>query len=175
MRLTASVRFAPLICSAALILCALAPRWGNASTITWTGFTDNNWNTTSADWTADGVNNVAYTVGDNAVFIDNFSSNPTITMSATMNPATLTFSHIAGSTANTYSFGSSATQGNTIFGASATTALLLDTAFLGQVNLYARANSASNGTTTIKSGILEIHDGGALPANGTSNNVPGTV
>lgn len=177
MRLTTSVRFAPMICiSCALTIYGLS-RSSQASTITWTGATNNNWSTTATDlnWTPDGVSSVAYTVGDNAIFTDNFLSNPTITMSATMNPATLTFSHIAGSTSNTYSFGSSATQGNTIFGSGATTALLLDTGFLGQVNLYARANSGSNGTTTIKSGILEIHDGGALPANGTSNNVPGTV
>jgi autotransporter-associated beta strand protein len=43
------------------------------------------------------------------------------------------------------------------------------------VNLRARANNANSGTTTIRSGMLELNDGGALPANGANSNNPGTV
>jgi autotransporter-associated beta strand protein len=141
-----------------------------AATITWTGTTNNNWSLDGGDvdW-FDGANNVAYTANSDVVFTDNFGSNPTISpLSASLNPTSMTFSHIAGSTPTTYTFDRTTTGAP--FGATANTALLLDTGFLGQVNLLQRSAATSNGSTTIKSGTLELHDAAAFPGNGTDFN-----
>src|SRR5262249_37433735 len=55
--------------------------------------------------------------------------------------------------------------------------LLLDTGFLGTVELHNRANGSSVGTTTIRSGVLELHDAlavarGAQPPGTFSTNTP---
>ena len=141
-----------------------------AATITWTGTTNNNWSLDGADvnW-FDGANNIAYTASSDAVFTDNLGSNPTISpLSASLNPTSMTFSHIAGSVPTTYTF--DRTTANAPFGATTNCALLLDTGFLGQVNLLQRSTATSNGSITIKSGTLELHDAAALPGNGSDFN-----
>jgi len=178
MRLMTSVRYAPVICIslAAALMYAIAPRSAHATTITWTGATSAIWNTTDANW-FDGTNGVAFAIGNDTVFTDNFGSNPTISVpTAGLNPNSVTFSHIAGATPTTYTFDRTTNRAPWDTGGTTTpTSLVLDTGYLGQVLLMARAANTGGGATTIKSGILEIHDGGALPTNGTSNNNPGTV
>ncbi|MEO6435117.1 MAG: autotransporter-associated beta strand repeat-containing protein, partial [Tepidisphaeraceae bacterium] len=141
-----------------------------------------NWDTTTANWTGAPT----YTALDNAVFTDNFAGGRIIRLpSSSMNPTSMTFAHIAGAAPATYTFIRGGTSdadlqlaavnltSNTMFGAqNPSTAITLDTGFLGHVKIRARANSgALNGNTIIRSGILEINDALALPGS-TSTNSP---
>src|SRR5688500_16225217 len=155
---------------------------------TWTGAVDGAWDLTTLNWKEGqppGGADATYVVGDRVIFTDNFSgTNTTIYPTAdSTNAAALVFMHVPGTVATNYTFnrgGDLPVAGTTPFGANPAPGepqqLLLDSGFLGQVNLRARANAASNGITIIRSGVLEINDGGALPANGAgSNNNPGPV
>ena len=155
---------------------------------TWTGAVDGAWDLTTLNWKEGqppGGADATYVVGDRVIFTDNFSgTNTTIYPTADgTNAAALVFTHMPGTVATNYTFnrgGDLPVEGTTPFGANPAPGepqqLLLDSGFLGRVILRARANAASNGITTIRSGILEINDAGALPANGAgSNNNPGPV
>jgi fibronectin-binding autotransporter adhesin len=140
-----------------------------------------NWNTTEANWSNTGAGK--YTVGDDVVFTDNFTGGKDIDVTASnLNPATMTFTHIAGSTPTTYTLhasGDALPGGGTLgtsttpFGTNDTSVLTLDTGFLGTVILRVNAVSGpSSGpnSTIIKSGTLEIDSAGALPNLSNSNN-----
>jgi autotransporter-associated beta strand protein len=160
----------------------------SAADKTWTGAVDGAWDVTTPNWKEGqppGGVDATYVVGDRVFFTDNFAgTNTTIFPSVdSTNAASLTFVHVPGTVSANYTFnrgGDLPAGGTTPFGANPSPGepqvLLLDTGFLGQVNLRARGNSASNGVTIIRSGVLEINDGGALPANGAgNNNNPGNV
>src|SRR2546421_1911173 len=97
----------------------------NAATVTWTGavadpnsatysataqgmaagFTTGQnlylWNTSAANWSGAPT----FTAGDNVIFTDNFAGGSDIRLTnGTLNPASMTFSHIAGSTPVLYRF-----------------------------------------------------------------------
>jgi autotransporter-associated beta strand protein len=148
------------------------------------------WDATTANWSNGGTN--TYTVGDNVVFTDNFTGGTDITVSTgNLNPATVTFSHIAGSTPTTYTIyrssgtppdftladGTTTVAANSPFGASETGAVLtLDTGFLGRVVIRPRASNTNlSGGIVIKSGTLEIHDQGPGPGGTNQNNTPYTL
>jgi autotransporter-associated beta strand protein len=156
------------------------------------------WDATTPNWSnsngsnlyvpADTLNAIA---GDDVIFTDNFAGGTDIYMPvSTMNPATVTFKHIAGSNPTNYTFfgGGNATfpeqigggqtfNGNTFLGAGTQGVVLtLDTGFLGKVTLRPRANGGStNGNTIIRSGTLELNDALAMPGGLTTNAPPVTL
>lgn len=176
-----SIRFAALVAAVA----ATAPL-ASAGTLTWTGAVSNVWNTTDANWTGDAL---VYTSqdtvsnahdGDDVIFTDNFTgpTNITMTTADNLNPNSITFVHIPGSTPVEYSFTGSP------FGSyfpGTQTSLTLDTGFLGKVILLSAANGNGRGFTTIRSGTLELRMTGtsnaanALPTLSNNNNRPGDV
>jgi autotransporter-associated beta strand protein len=154
------------------------------------GTVDGLWDNTTANWKDGAPPNATgpdttYTVGDNVFFTDNFAgSNTTISpQGSSTNATNITFVHVPGTVATNYTFNRSGdlpASGVTPFGANSGTGtaqvLTLDTGFLGKVSLRARANSTSFGSVIIRSGTLELNDGGALPGNaGNSANNPGPV
>jgi autotransporter-associated beta strand protein len=161
----------------------------SAADKTWTGAVDGSWDLTTGNWlegtpTVPAGTNTTYAVGDAVYFTDNFAgTNTTIgPVAATTNALSLTFSHVPGTVATTYTFnrgGDLPSGGVTPFGSNAAgvaQVLTLDAGFLGRVILRQRAHANSKGTVTIRSGVLEINDGGALPGIGGANqNTPGTV
>src|SRR5580704_7050636 len=60
------------------------------------------WDTTTLNWSNGGSD--AYSVGDNVVFTDNFSGFTNIAIAGTMDPKSVEFAHIAGSTPAHYVF-----------------------------------------------------------------------
>src|SRR5688572_12658306 len=99
------------------------------------------WNTSAANWSGAAT----YTNGDNVIFTDNFAGGTDIRLTnGSLNPASITFSHITGSTPVLYRFthnGSGVADfqdslaanlsANTPFGSGSSTVLTLDTGFLG--------------------------------------------
>src|SRR5579862_9402166 len=87
-------------------------RVSNATTDTWTGTTPASnptvsyiagsafWNTSTTNWSNGGTN--LYTVGDNVVFTDNFGGLTNLVLSGNMNPASMEFTHVTGSTPVNY-------------------------------------------------------------------------
>jgi fibronectin-binding autotransporter adhesin len=152
------------------------------------------WNTSVANW-ASGGSPVNYAVGDDVVFTDSTSVGGKVIRltSGNVNPSSMTFSHASGPTANTtYVIMTSgnlpfsdfldgtngaggsppALSGSTPFGTGHTTVLTLDTGFNGKVVLRPRSGAGLAGgpsSVIVKSGILEISDGGALPNTGNNN------
>jgi autotransporter-associated beta strand protein len=161
------------------------PVAAQAAEVVWTGAVSGAWNSTTANWADADGNPVTYTPysydainaiatpGDDVVFTDNFTGTSTIaTIAANMNPNSVTFRHITGTTATNYTFSQQ------LFGqyqGGLTTSLTLDTGFLGKVVLRGAANASAPGTTTIRSGTLELFISSALPNNGTTTNKPGDV
>jgi autotransporter-associated beta strand protein len=175
-----------LLCAAGAVAAQVQSAW--AADKTWTGAVDGSWDLTTLNWKEGqppGGADATYVVGDRAIFTDNFAgTNTTIYPRVeSTNAAALVFTHVPGTVATTFTFNRGAdlpVEGTTPFGANPAPGepqqLLLDSGFLGKVILRARANGASNGTTTIRSGVLELNDAGAMPANGAgSNNNPGPV
>ena len=159
----------------------------SAADKTWSGAVDGAWDITTLNWkegAPPGGADTTYAAGDAVFFTDNFSgTNTTIyPLAPSTNAASMTFVHVPGTSATNYTFnrgGDLPVAGTSPFAANpapgAPQVLTLEAGFLGQVNLRARANNASNGVTFIRGGTLEINDGGALPANGVNSNNPGPV
>src|SRR5687768_193633 len=157
---------AAIVGAAGVILGQAAP----AADKTWSGAVDGAWDITTPNWkdgAPPGGAETTYAVGDAVFFTDNFSgTNTTIyPLAPSTNAASMTFVHVPGTSATNYTFnrgGDLPVAGTTPFGANpapgAPQVLTLEAGFLGQVNLRARANSASNGETFIRGGILEIND-----------------
>jgi autotransporter-associated beta strand protein len=139
-----------------------------------------NWNNNTANWSGAPT----YTVGDNVIFTDNFAGGTDIRLTqGNLNPTSITFSHIAGSTPVTYRFTHNGSgladfqdntaanlSANTPFGLNSSTTLTLDTGFLGKVVMRQRSNGVTTfGNTIIRSGILEVNDGGVLPHTNNQN------
>jgi autotransporter-associated beta strand protein len=176
--------------SAWAIAAAVAGALGGASAlraaeVTWTGAlpdpADNTralWDNATQNWspnppgTFTNGNPGLGVTGDDVVFTDNFAGIANVHIDNTGSaPNSVTFRHIAGTTAATYRFTKAGT-GWAIAGLS----LTLEDGFLGRVQLANRPNSATvGGQTLIAGGVLELNDGGALPGGSNQNNPPITL
>ncbi|MFN0080153.1 MAG: autotransporter-associated beta strand repeat-containing protein [Prosthecobacter sp.] len=127
-----------------------------AGTVLWTGGTDFNWDTSTANWSNGGTN--LYTDGDIVQFGDTGGGNLSISvLAAGVSPLSLNFTDTGAGT-NAYAF----TNASGVVGITGATGLTLDAGFGGSVTLA--STNTYTGATTIKSGTLVA---------GTSNGVAG--
>jgi len=121
--------------------------------VTWTGATDGNWNTSTANWTWDG-GGTAFASGDLVNFGE--SSRTGITVVGTVTPGSVAFNNSA---ASNYTL-----SGGAIGGATGLTKSGAGTLTLMSANLY-------SGTTNISEGVVNIRHSGALGTGGGGTTV----